>query len=129
MRREFPRAVRVQVIKRATRESIVYCEECSLPAKKFQIDHVRADGLLGKPVLENARLICETCYRIKNPQDTSAIALAKRREAIHLGAKPAPAAPIRSPGFARTQRTLDRSKRQTKQALPPRQLYQKETAS
>ncbi len=128
-RREFSRAVRVAVIKRATRESGVYCEGCGLPAKKFQIDHIRADGLLGEAKIENARLICDVCYGIKNPQDTSAIARAKRLEAAHVGAKPVPSTPIRSPGFAPTQRALDRSKREPKQALPRRQLYQKEHAS
>jgi hypothetical protein len=109
MRREFPKAVRVAVIRRATRHSVVYCEECKLPAKKFQIDHVRADGLLGEPTIENAKLLCEICYLDKNPRDARDIAEAKRREAFHLGATPAPAREIRSAGFRRTQRVIDRA--------------------
>ncbi len=125
MRKEFPRAVRVAVIKRSTRDSVVYCEECGLPAKKFQIDHMRPDGLLGKPTLENAKLICEICYRIKNPQDTSAIARAKRKEAAHLGAKPAAAKPLQSRGFQPTEKAVARQSRAPKPALPPKQLFRK----
>ncbi len=129
-RREFPAKVRVAVIKRCTSTGgYVYCEKCFLQAKKFQIDHVRPDGLLGEPTMANAQLLCEPCYSIKNPQDTSEIAYAKRREATHLGAKPAPAKPIQSAGFRPTQKARDRSKREPKQALPPRQLYQKDHAS
>ena len=85
-RREFPRAVRVAVIKRATKDSIVYCEACKGLAKRFQIDHIRPDGLLGEPTLSNAMLICQSCWEVKNPQDTKTIAKAKRREAKHVGA-------------------------------------------
>ena len=46
-RREFPRSVKVAVIRRATRGGIVFCEKCGAMAKRWQIDHVRPDGLLG----------------------------------------------------------------------------------
>ena len=97
-RREFPAKVRTAVIKRATRNDVAYCENCSAMAKRFQIDHVRPDGLLGDPTIENAMLICEACYREKNPKDASAIAQAKRREAKHVGAD-RPAGNIKSAGF------------------------------
>lgn len=42
-RRNFTKAVKVAAIKRATRGSAVYCEECFLPAKKWQIDHVNPE--------------------------------------------------------------------------------------
>ncbi len=126
-RREFPRPVRVQVIKRCSRDGVVYCEGCSLPAKKWQIDHIRADGLLGEPTLKNAQLLCQVCFGVKNPQDTKAVAKAKRREAASLGAKAAPKAPIRSAGFAPSQRSVDRAKRETKLPMPPRRsLYAKD---
>jgi hypothetical protein len=89
-RREFSAKVRTAVIKRATRNDVAYCEKCRAMAKRFQIDHVRPDGLLGEPTIENAMLICEACYLEKNPKDASTIAQAKRREAKHIGAvKPA----------------------------------------
>jgi 5-methylcytosine-specific restriction endonuclease McrA len=85
-RKEFPKSVKVAVIKRATRESIVFCEKCGALAKKFQIDHVNPDGLTGKPVIENAMLICEPCFLEKNAIDAANIARAKRVEAKDLGA-------------------------------------------
>jgi hypothetical protein len=109
MRREFPRTIRVAVIKRATRHSVVYCEGCGDQAKRFQIDHVRADALGGAPTIENAQLLCDGCFSVKNPDDARVIARAKRREAAHLGANPVPSRPIRSKGFAKSQRVLDRA--------------------
>ena len=85
-RREFPARVRTAVIKRATRNDVAYCEACGAMAKRFQIDHVRPDGLLGEPTIENAMLICQPCWEEKNPKDASSIAQAKRREAKHVGA-------------------------------------------
>jgi len=98
-RREFPRAVRIAVIKRATRDGVLFCEECGALAKKPEIDHRNPDGLTGKPTLDNAVLLCRPCHVEKTKQDVAAIAEAKRREALHLGAKPAPAKPIQSAGF------------------------------
>jgi len=117
MRREFPTSVRVAVIKRTTDErGFVHCEKCKEQAKKFQIDHVIADGLGGKPVLENAMLICERCYSEKNPQDTTLIAKAKRREAKHIGAK------TKSQyGFRRPEKEPVKSRHSE---LPRRPLYE-----
>ncbi len=98
-RKEFPTRVRVEVIKRARDErGIVTCEKCGLPAKRWQIDHVNPDGLTGQPVLSNAMLICEPCFSVKNPQDASNIAKAKRREAKHIGAGK-PKSRLQSAGF------------------------------
>lgn len=84
-RREFPRAVKVAVIRRATKDGLTYCEKCGEVVTKWQIDHVRADGLLGEPTLKNAQLLGECCYGPKNAEDTAQIALAKRREAYAFG--------------------------------------------
>lgn len=85
-RREFPKSVRVAVIKRATKDGVLYCEKCGALAKRFQIDHMIADAHGGKPVIENAELICEDCYSVKNPKDTTIAAKLKRVEARHIGA-------------------------------------------
>jgi hypothetical protein len=121
-RREFPKSVRVAVIKRATKNSAVYCEACGTLAKRFQIDHVRADGLLGEPTLENAQLICEACWAVKNPKDTTAIAQAKRREAKHLGAS-RPTGKLRGAPFPKSAQAQHRADRDPKPHLPPRTLY------
>lgn len=122
MRREFPKAIKVAVVKRATRDGVVYCEKCGAQAKKWQIDHVIADALGGEPVIGNAELICEPCYSVKNPQDTTAAAKAKRREARALGVKKAPT--LKSAGFtpAEPQRKASRPIEKLA-ALPRRSLY------
>jgi hypothetical protein len=127
-RREFPRSVRVAVIKRATRNGVVYCELCGLPAKKFQVDHARADGLAGDPTLENAQLLGECCYVPKNADDAAKIAKARRREAAHLGAW-RPAAKIASRGFTPSQRSADRAQRDPKTQLPRRTMFVDEKTS
>lgn len=119
-RREFPARIKVEAIKRSTRDRVVYCEACGLPARKWQIDHINPDGLTGEPVLSNAQLICEPCFSVKNPQDTRVIAKAKRREAAHLSARTRPVAKLQSPGFARSERTANRA---PKPSLPPRALF------
>jgi hypothetical protein len=121
MRREFPKAVKVAVIKRATRDGVTYCEGCGEIAKKWRIDHIRADGLLGEPVYENAQLLGPCCYAAKDAADTKAIAKAKRREAKHLGAVRAKGA-IKSGGFSKTART-----HAGRQGLPPRAMFIGET--
>lgn len=102
-RREFPKAVKVAVIKRAARDGVTYCEGCGALAKRWQIDHVRPDGLLGEPTIENAQLLGECCYAPKNASDTTIIAKAKRVEARHIGAK-RPTGTLKSRGFSKYAR-------------------------
>jgi hypothetical protein len=83
-RREFSRAVKVAVIRRATENGVTFCEGCGALAKKWQIDHKRADGLLGEPTIENAQLLGSCFYGAKNAEDTAFVAEAKRREAAEL---------------------------------------------
>jgi hypothetical protein len=99
-RKEFSKAVKVAVIKRATVDGQVYCEECgSLTKGRFDIDHIRPDGLLGEPVIENAKLLCKPCHDEKTKADVANIAQAKRREALHLGVRKKPS--FVSRGFAK----------------------------
>ena len=112
-RKEFTRAIKVAVIKRATLDGKTFCEECGCLAKRWEIDHVRADGLLGEATLENAKLICKPCHLEKTAQDVKQITQAKRREAIHLGVRKKPS--LRSCGFPKSAKA---PKQQVK--LPPR---------
>jgi hypothetical protein len=84
-RRDFPKSVKVAVIRRATKDGVTYCEGCGSIVKRWQVDHIRADGLLGEPRLENAQLLGPCCYGPKNANDKAAIAEAVRREAYHWG--------------------------------------------
>lgn len=90
-RREFTKAVRVQIIKRATgANGQQFCEECHALAKRFEVDHVTADALetdkSRKLTAEDGRLLCKPCHLEKTKQDVPAIARAVRREARNLGA-------------------------------------------
>jgi len=118
-RREFSRAIRVEVIKRCTHQNVVYCEKCDKPTHKFQIDHMIADSHGGKPVIGNAQLLCDGCYLIKNPEDTTMAAKLKRIEAKNIGAVQ-PKQQIRSRGFDKSRKT-----RMAKESLPPRALYER----
>lgn len=105
-RAEFPRAVRVAVVKRATKDNVIFCEKCHAIAKKFQVDHVIADAHGGKPVIENAMLICQPCFDVKNPQDTTIAAKIKRQEAAHLRIVDAPE--IKGGPMATTEKAASR---------------------
>lgn len=113
-RRNFTKSIIVARIKAATKDGVVYCDGCGLPCKKWEIDHVRADALLGEPTFENSRLLCTVCHRSKTNNDIAIISKAKRTEAKHLGAvKPKKA--IQSRGF-------DKKERKEKMPLPPRRM-------
>ena len=124
-RKEFPRQVRVDCVKRATRKigdtelTETYCEECHGPTHgKFEIDHVDPDALTGKPVLENARLLCIPCHRIKTSKDVAVIAKAKRVEARHVGITK-PKGQLKGPCFPTSGKV-----RTAKPQLPPPRWHQ-----
>lgn len=116
-RKEFPTKVRVAVIKRATKDFVIYCEGCGCWTREFQIDHIVPAALGGPATLENAQLLGRCCYSVKNPSDTKKAAKTKRVEAKHLGAD-RPKQKIKSRGFMKAK------KREPKQPLEPRALYQ-----
>lgn len=108
-RKNFPRSVKVAVVKRATKNGVTYCEKCGCPARRFEVDHIIADALGGSNTIENAELLCKgdptKCHDIKTDKsDKPAIAKAYRREAKALGiAKDV--APIKSAPFKISPRT------------------------
>jgi 5-methylcytosine-specific restriction endonuclease McrA len=111
-RKNFPKSVMVLVIKRATRDNVIYCEECGLPCKKFDIDHRIPDAMGGEPVLSNAQLKCKECHARKTKDDVAKIAKAKRVESAHLGV-PTSKQKIQSRGFAKKPK-------KEKLEMPPR---------
>lgn len=123
-RREFTKAVKVEIIKRATRNSVVYCEQCKLPTKKFDIDHIKADALevdkSGKLTAEDGQLLCsgsrETCHGKKTAeQDIPNAARAKRREANDLGVRKAPT--LKGAPFPKSEKPAKYAPR------PPRPMF------
>jgi 5-methylcytosine-specific restriction protein A len=86
MRREFTRSTKIDAFRRAADR----CENCgtALCVGKFHFDHRIADGLTGKPTLDNCVVLCVACHSEKTSKlDVPAIAKAKRREARHIGAR------------------------------------------
>lgn len=95
MRREFPRSVREEIVRRAKNErGQICCEGCSLVlgAKPYEIDHVIAEALVvdkTKPLTaKDGQLLGLCCHRGedgKTAKDVTNIARAKRRSANHDG--------------------------------------------
>ena len=85
MRREFPKQVKRDALKRAAKQ----CEKCgALYGVKFHFDHVIADGLGGDPTLENCAVLCHICHAEKTGKhDIPLIAKTKRIRDRHDGIK------------------------------------------
>ena len=90
-RREFSRRVKAQAFLRCGG----HCEGCTarLTPGRIEYDHLVPDSLGGEPTLENCRVTCTACHRVKTGDDAGNLARALRREAKHIGAK----APSRNP--------------------------------
>jgi hypothetical protein len=94
-RREFTKAVKVQIIKRCSwgfgKIDKPHCEKCGAVTMRFEIDHHDPDAMQidkSKPLTAaDGWLLCITCHGEKTKKDVADIAKAKRREAAHLGAR------------------------------------------
>jgi hypothetical protein len=92
-RREFPRSVKAEIVKRAMDEKgRIRCEGCYGVVRRFEIDHVIAEALVvdkTKPLTaKDGQLLGYCCHRGedgKTAQDVANIARAKRRGAKHDG--------------------------------------------
>lgn len=123
-RREFSAVTKVEIIRRATRDMVTYCEGCGLPCRRWEIDHVIAEALQvdksRKLTATDGQLLChDACHAEKTRKhDVPAIARAVRREAAHVGAS-RPAAKIKSKGFEPSSKP-----RHERASLPPRRLFE-----
>ncbi|HEV7319441.1 MAG TPA: hypothetical protein VGO04_12635 [Ensifer sp.] len=132
-RREFTKAVYVQIVKRAMLPNgEIACEGCGLilGKKKYHVDHTIADALqidkTRKLTADDGKLLgVECCHKPKTAEGVSVIAEAKRREENHLGIK-RQTKPIRSPGFAKSEKAARRS---PKPSLPYRPMYREAALS
>jgi len=129
-RRNFARAVRVEKIRAQTRESVVYCEGCGLPCRRFEIHHRDMDAMQidksRKLTVADAQLLCAgagSCHERETAKQRPILAKALAREASHLGAKAPPTKKIESAGFKKSPKTIAREARGPRQSLPPRSLY------
>jgi hypothetical protein len=96
MREEFDTATLVAITKRATSaDGRTYCEQCGVWVKSrahYEIHHILPEGMRSaadrkrKLMAADGRLLCKAvCHAKQTRYDKSAIALAKRQEAYHLG--------------------------------------------
>lgn len=128
IRREFSRAQKAQIIKRASdAQGRIFCEGCGLniTGKAIEFDHTIAEALVvdkHKPLtIEDGKVLGrDCCHRApggKTSQDVAAIAEAKRREAKYLGIRRPKT--LRGQGFPKfaPQR---RASSPLNKALPPR---------
>lgn len=111
MRREFSRAQKAQMLKRASdAKGIIHCEGCHLniTGKAVEFDHTIPEAMVidkTKPLtIEDGKALGKyCCHRApggKTAQDLADIAKAKRREADHLRiAKPS----LRGAGFQKRE--------------------------
>lgn len=112
MRREFTRAQKVAMIKRAMDGTgRVLCEGCGLniTGKAIEFDHIIPEAFVidksvGLEISDGRVLGRDCCHRRpggKTTTDLAEIAEAKRREAKHFGIRPGQR--LRGPGFAPSQ--------------------------
>jgi len=125
-RREFPKEIYAQIVRRAIQPSgEIACEGCGLVLgkKPYHVDHTIADALFldktRKLTADDGKLLgVECCHAPKTKIDVKNIAEAKRREAKHLGIK-RPKQTIKSAPFP----SPPKSQRPAKGPLPPRAIY------
>lgn len=97
------------------------CRGAITPGEAWDVSHDRPLAMGGADDATNWDIAHRKCHKAHTAGvDIPQISKAKRREAKHMGAKPAPANPIQSAPFPTTERA---AKRQPKPSLPPRKLY------
>jgi hypothetical protein len=126
-RREFTKAVKVEIIKRAIPQGTrapPWCEKCDAMAYRFEIDHRDPDAMQidkSKPLTAaEGWLLCIPCHSEKTAKDVADIAKAKRREASHLGAK-RDKQPIKSDPHA--LRSRSRPAHEGREPMPARPMF------
>lgn len=98
------------------------CGGIITPPEPWDVSHDRPLAMGGADDASNWDIAHRRCHKAHTAGvDVPQIAKAKRREAKHLGAKPAPAKPIKSAPFppVEEKKRSDRSGKVDKAALPP----------
>lgn len=103
------------------------CVLCKQPIDgvrdKWIVEHMRALGLGGPDTDDNCGPAHEACRRIKDKDDVSRIAAAKRAKIKHLGIKTAPKRPIPSRVEPISQHKAKRMQLDKLPVPAPRQIY------
>ena len=130
-RRNFVRAVRVEIIKRATRpDGQPACERCGSIGRKLEIHHRVMDAMetdkSRKLTADDGEAICSKCHDPITSEQRKVLAKALAQEALALRVRAAPARPLRSAPMPTTERAAARRSREPRAALPPRQIYEED---
>ena len=97
------------------------CRGQITPGEAWDVSHDRPLAMGGADDATNWDIAHRKCHKAHTAGvDIPQIGKAKRREAKHMGAKPAPAKPIKSAPMPTTDRA---AKRQPKPSLPYKRLY------
>ena len=105
-RSEFPKSVRRQAFERAKGR----CERCeaALFPGQYHYDHILADGLSGKPTLENCAVLCRACHGLKTAaEDIPRIAKADRARAKIMDGQKRKSRPIPGSRGTKWKQKLD----------------------
>jgi hypothetical protein len=90
-RREFTRAVKVAIRKRATRNGVRYCEICGTQAMRGDVHHKKQDAMevskRRKLKPEDGLYVCKPCHAVETKRQAAELALVLGREASHYGVK------------------------------------------
>jgi hypothetical protein len=94
-RREFSKALKVAIRKRATRDGVRYCEQmgCGAQAMRGEVHHIRQDAMevdkTRKLTAADGLYLCLPCHRIESDRQAGELSKALAREAAHHGEKKA----------------------------------------
>lgn len=106
-RTEFSRRTKVDAFTRADGR----CECCGarLSVGKFEYDHIVSCSLGGDNSLDNCRVICRPCHKIKTRDDIRKTRKADRVKAAHIGAKKRKGKPMPGTKASRIRKRMDGS--------------------
>ena len=90
-RTEFSQKIRKAAFARCCINAIPHCEGCGNEVKSggFIYEHITPDGLQGEPTLENCKIHCTACKKVKDKIDNAIMAKADRVLKRSYGLMPA----------------------------------------
>ncbi len=126
-RRNFTKAVKIEIIKRATRaDRQPACERCGAVGVKMDVHHKVMDAMeidkARKLTADDGELLCGPCHDPITATQRKHLAKALAREAKHLGAT-RPTGKLRGAPFSKSAQAQHRADRDPKPRPPPRALY------
>lgn len=124
-RREFS----VSVQRAAAKRSNGLCEGCGQPLVigQYNYDHDKPDGLGGEPTLENCKVLCVPCHKVKTHEHDNPRMQKADRQHRKIALNIRPPSRLKGPVFVKPppQRSATRPLPPNKQPLPRRWLWQR----